>query len=47
MVVRGGEKWCKVVPKGEPDPIRPLELKVELGGRGTRAMNQVYPVLVD
>ncbi len=36
MVIRGGEKWCKVVPKGEPDPIASLELAVELGGRGDK-----------
>ena len=34
VVIRGGEKLCKVVPKGEPGLIASLELAVELGGRG-------------
>ena len=47
VVVCGGEKWCKVVPKGEPELIAPLELAVELGGRGDRAIFQTNPLLVD
>ena len=36
VVVKSGAKWCS---KGGLARIRPLELKVEWGGRGDRANN--------